>query len=317
MERGSSGRHIVRAKLAGLIAGALLCASGGSEALAAAIEDVSEGAINTCPVPAVPLSAIASSFYETSKSSALLGGAPSALEAIRAQQALAAVPENRSEAMALRPPKQFQLAPAVGPVRATQPCAVPGLQAAAPANFVIAPQVTPAIGSTGDYLASRRIRIGRTNFDGAWKRVRSERITRSVFRRYLGSPETDRSALLNQVNSWANRHITYTEDKDQYGKTDFWAGARKTLKAARGDCEDIALAKMHLLLAAGVSPDDLIITIARDLVRRADHAVLIVRTGNRYVMLDNSSDEIIDASLGNDYRPVLSFGSDQTWLHGV
>jgi predicted transglutaminase-like cysteine proteinase len=60
----------------------------------------------------------------------------------------------------------------------------------------------------------------------------------------------------------------------------------------------------------------MILTIARDLVRNADHAVLIVRHDGRYYMLDNASDELFDASSAHDYRPILSFGNSQTWLHG-
>ena len=73
---------------------------------------------------------------------------------------------------------------------------------------------------------------------------------------------------------------------------------------------------MQLLAAAGVAREDMILTIARDLVRNADHAVLIVRHDGRYYMLDNASDEVFDASTSHDYRPILSFGSGQAWLHG-
>lgn len=312
MDSGSSSRRHGRAWLLGLCGGALLTGLNAAQANAAELVQAPASGLDACPVPSISPAALISPTDRASKAAALLGGAASALDAIRAQQASAA-PESGANAFALRPAEHFELAPAVGAVREAQTCPLAAVQGSADAGDARLAQFR----ASDDYLASRRVRIGRTNFDGAWNRVRSERLGRTALRRYLGPVETERSALLSQVNLWANRHIAYTEDKDQYGKSDFWAGARRTLKSGRGDCEDIALAKMHLLLAAGVSADDLIITIARDLVRRADHAVLIVRTDNGYVMLDNSSDEVLDASLGNDYRPILSFGSNQTWLHGV
>jgi predicted transglutaminase-like cysteine proteinase len=119
-----------------------------------------------------------------------------------------------------------------------------------------------------------------------------------------------------RVNQWVNRSIEYVEDRDLFARNDYWAGASRTMKLGRGDCEDIALTKMQLLAAAGVNRDDMILTIARDLVRGADHAVLIVKLDGRFVMLDNATDAIIDATVANDYRPILSYGQHQTWLHG-
>jgi len=52
------------------------------------------------------------------------------------------------------------------------------------------------------------------------------------------------------------------------------------------------------------------------LVRGADHALLMVKLDERYVMLDDSTDTLLDASEANDYRPVLSFSGDHAWLHG-
>jgi hypothetical protein len=58
------------------------------------------------------------------------------------------------------------------------------------------------------------------------------------------------------------------------------------------------------------------LTIARDLVRHADHALLVVRHAGRFYLLDDSTDELLDGNLANDYRPILSFGEGK-WLHGL
>jgi predicted transglutaminase-like cysteine proteinase len=51
-------------------------------------------------------------------------------------------------------------------------------------------------------------------------------------------------------------------------------------------------------------------------VRNADHALLIVRVGDEFVALDNTTDKLLDAALAHDYTPVLSFGSTAKWVHG-
>jgi predicted transglutaminase-like cysteine proteinase len=170
--------------------------------------------------------------------------------------------------------------------------------------------------SSDDFLASKRLAIGRTGFDREWQRVREDRISKARYRALIGDEGRDRTAALSRVNAWVNERIVYTEDRDLFSRADFWAGAKKTLKLGRGDCEDIALTKMQLLAAAGIPREDMFLTITRDLVRNADHAVLIVRHEGGYVLLDDGSDELLDASAGHDYRPILSFNERQAWLHG-
>jgi predicted transglutaminase-like cysteine proteinase len=118
------------------------------------------------------------------------------------------------------------------------------------------------------------------------------------------------------VNSYANHAIRYVEDRELWGKSDFWANAKTTFRLGKGDCEDIAIAKLQMLAAMGIRREDMVLTLTRDLVRQVDHAVLIVRLDGQYVMLDNTTDKLVDASASQGYRPILSFGKDQTWIHG-
>ena len=240
----------------------------------------------------------------TSKASAILGGQPSALDMIRlSQENEQAAPEAALASGQVA--EEIALAPAVGGVRPEgMACRLGTSQ----------PQITDS--DPENFLASRRLRIGRTAFDGDWRRVSGERISANRLHRLVGDTSGDSMATLDSVNRWVNEAIAYTDDQALFGRRDYWAGARRTLSLGRGDCEDIALTKMELLAAAGVPREDMILTIARDLVRNADHAVLIVRYDGRYYMLDNASDEVFDASTSHDYRPVLSFGTAQTWLHG-
>jgi predicted transglutaminase-like cysteine proteinase len=252
------------------------------------------------PASAPPLQLTAS----TSKASAILGGQVSALDAIRlAQESEQAAPEEALAAGQID--EEIALAPALGGVRIdTLTCRLGTTQ----------PQ--PVDADPENFLASKRLRIGHTAFDRDWRRVSDEHISARRLHRLVGETSEDTMATLGSVNRWVNRSIAYADDQALFGRRDYWAGAQRTLSLRRGDCEDIALTKLELLAAAGVPREDMILTIARDLVRNADHAVLIVRHDGRYFMLDNASDEVFDAADSHDYRPVLSFGTSETWLHG-
>jgi predicted transglutaminase-like cysteine proteinase len=88
------------------------------------------------------------------------------------------------------------------------------------------------------------------------------------------------------------------------------------LRRGVGDCEDFAIAKMDMLAALGVARADMRLIIARDLVRNADHAVLIVQLDGGSVMLDNVTDRLLDGRAPNDYRPIMSFSQNAKWVHG-
>lgn len=270
---------------------------------------------DACPAGAMaPDTLLASQIAPVSKASAVLGGTQSALEAMRAQQASlgglgslipgAAAPASVSLSE-IRP-----LSPAlaaVAPVLDCAPQATPGLAA----TIANRPTALP-----GEFLASRKIAIGRTSFDASWERVSHEKPRFGREARTVIDAGTGLDDRLATVNRWVNHTIAYADDAALFRKADYWAGPQRTLQLGKGDCEDIALLKMHMLLAAGVSRSDMFLTIARDLVRRADHAILIVRTPDGFRMLDNATDAVLDAAQANDYQPVLSFTDRRSFLHG-
>ena len=271
------------------------------------------------PVPAnAPISIGASA---GSKSSQIIGG-ESALEAIRARQAGA--PETHP-LLSSAPRKPFE--PAAAPVAGrnascgigTSPfTAVSGFDFAK-SGFASA-RATPSPLTSGErrdlVLGSRMVPISRTSFDAQWRRVGAHRTNLSAtLARVPGAGEA-RGELIASVNRWVNREIDHAEDIDLFGRSDYWADAATTLRLGRGDCEDFALLKLELLAAAGVAREDMILTLARDLVRRRDHAVLLVKAGDGYLMLDNVGTAPLDASQDHGYRPVMSLGARQSWLHG-
>ncbi len=173
--------------------------------------------------------------------------------------------------------------------------------------------------SANAILGSMSIAIARTPFDVKWAAVNSER-GRTKFDRLLTATgarhSNNQSGQVEAVNRWVNRNIQFGEDREIYGRSDYWATAGETFRRGIGDCEDFAIAKMELLSALGISRDKMRLVVARDLVRNADHAILVVTLADGAVMLDNLTDRLLDARLPNDYRPIMSFSQNAKWVHG-
>lgn len=184
---------------------------------------------------------------------------------------------------------------------------------AEPAKIVDAPVAT----DRPDIFGSTALPISTTPLDAKWRRVSTSRVGIAAWK-HQSAPRTtsDRRAIVQSVNSWVNRRITFTDDRDKAGLNDRWTSAGETLRKGRGDCEDYAIAKLQLLRAQGFAAEDLYLTIVKDLVRRSDHAVLIVRLDGRFIVLDNMTDRLVDGSNASDYRPVFSFAAGKAWLHG-
>lgn len=264
-----------------------------------------------CAVPGPAAGNLASAGSRFSKSAAILGGEPSQLERIMHQQGSAAsaglVPEPAAQSgifagsagcsgsaqFAFNQPAIARMAPGLALPRPAQP---------------VAP---------GDFLSSRRLPVSHTSFDAQWARVSQAALPGGLVQGLaLVSGNGSQLPRIEAVNAWANGRIRYVEDKDLYHKADFWADAGTTLRLRAGDCEDIAILKMQLLAASGVPRDAMFLTIARDLARHADHALLVVRDGGKFWLLDNATNTLIDANAAIDYRPIMSFNQKGKWLHG-
>jgi len=243
------------------------------------------------------------------KSAAILGGKISKLELMRLNQSVQATAQ-----AAIAAPSSSELAsPQPQGLGAT--CLVGGEMQVG--TLFARPEAIGATVGPNDFLASKRLRISRTTFDPEWSRVQRQGLGRSMVTRSVGiSDRGGTEATLAKINVWANRRVRFVEDRDLYGRSDYWASAASTLKRGAGDCEDIAIVKMQMLAALGVSRSDMYLTVARDLARNADHAMLVVKLGDRFWMLDNATDKLLDGSQSHDYRPIMSFSSAGKWLHG-
>jgi predicted transglutaminase-like cysteine proteinase len=192
-----------------------------------------------------------------------------------------------------------------------------------PASYALPPATSAVLRTTDgvidgrpDLFGSVALKVGRTPLDWRWRSVEDSPVTGAPAAYARSLRELDPAAKAGLINRYVNRHVRYTEDIVQYGKADYWAPADQTLRRGRGDCEDYAIAKLQMLREAGVSPRDLYLVLVNDLVRRADHAVLVMRAGNRMLLLDDGADQVLETQSVSDYRPILTFASYGTWTHG-
>lgn len=182
------------------------------------------------------------------------------------------------------------------------------------------PTVKSPFNGKPDIFGSVALRVSHTPLDRKWNGAQNNReaaMARAALARAgatVGAHYKEEN--IRTVNRWINANIKYVEDRKLYGRADHWASAGTTLKSGRGDCEDFAIAKMQLLQASGVKASDMFLVIAKDLVRRADHSLLVIRVGNQMLVLDNETDLILNAEDVRDYRPIMSYSANGKWLHG-
>lgn len=95
-----------------------------------------------------------------------------------------------------------------------------------------------------------------------------------------------RLAELDTVNRQVNAAIRPATDIEIYGEVERW-----TLPTDRGDCEDYALLKRHILMRQGWPASALLMTVVRD-EKGEGHAILTARTSKGDYVLDNKTDDL-------------------------
>ncbi len=96
---------------------------------------------------------------------------------------------------------------------------------------------------------------------------------------------------LVRVNQWVNQNVKPLTDMEHWGVVEKWSYPDD----GYGDCEDYALLKRRMLMAAGWPREALLMTVVRD---RKDegHAVLTVKTDKGEYILDNQNEDIVSWS---------------------
>ena len=244
---------------------------------------------------AVPFAAHAqvvnASYRPMSKSEAILG-ARSAFEALMAQQSGQRVFARSTQAVA--------------------PASAGSLYRPAIVEY----DHSPVSGDQPDIFNSVALSIGDSPLNARWSRVASAGAGGAAGAFAASLRGHGALAKLEAVNAYVNARVRFVDDSVQFGVGDRWMVPSETFGRGRGDCEDYAIAKRAMLRAAGVADKDLYLVVLKDLTRRADHAVLVVRAAGRFLVLDNGTDRIVDSATVRDYRPILTFTAGRTFTHG-
>ena len=138
-------------------------------------------------------------------------------------------------------------------------------------------------------------------------------------RRFLSLAESggknEPPVQLGKINRAVNLAIRPASDWAQYGSADFWASPLQTLASGSGDCEDYAIVKYVVLRALGMAEADLRLIIVNDDKHKTEHAVVAVRDGQGWLILDNRTMFIVKAEDARYYNPlfVLEQNTSQTF----
>lgn len=121
-------------------------------------------------------------------------------------------------------------------------------------------------------------------------------------------------ARLEEANRAVNTAIRYVSDFTLHGEADRWSAPLASFAAAKGDCEDYAIAKYVALREAGVDRENLQLVLVRDRSVRQDHAVLAARLDGRWLILDNRQSPLIEDSDASSFTPLFAINHDGVHL---
>jgi predicted transglutaminase-like cysteine proteinase len=126
--------------------------------------------------------------------------------------------------------------------------------------------------------------------------------------RFFAPPE--RLAQLDEINRAVNLAIEPATDQELYGVEEYWTLPRN----GRGDCEEYALLKRHLLIKHGWPISSLLITVVRD--EKGDgHAILTARTAQGDFILDNKVSDVKPwTSVGYKFIMRQSYLNPRVWM---
>lgn len=130
--------------------------------------------------------------------------------------------------------------------------------------------------------------------------------------------EKMKSMPVHKKLDYANRLINqyhYSSDKKIYGRTDYWATPLEMATQRKGDCEDHAIAKFAILIAAGVPENSLRILILQNTREHFKHAILTVSSDGGLFFLDDQKAKVMTPDQVPYYQPIYSLNSNGWWLH--
>jgi predicted transglutaminase-like cysteine proteinase len=113
-------------------------------------------------------------------------------------------------------------------------------------------------------------------------------------------------ARIGHINRAVNLAIRQINIVATGGVRTKWTSPLTALVASAGDCKQYAVLKYIALAEAGFAPDDLRIIVLTIESARQNHAVVAVRDGARWLVLDNRSLVLANSRELRDYRPLFS-----------
>lgn len=138
----------------------------------------------------------------------------------------------------------------------------------------------------------------------------------------LEQEQADERQQLEQINSFFNRNIRYSDDIDLWGQSDYWATPLETMGSRAGDCEDYTIAKYISLVKLGIPNERLRLIYVRATIggvnSRVSQAHMVLgyyeTPESMPLILDNLLPRILSANQRPDLKPVFSFNSVGLWV---
>jgi predicted transglutaminase-like cysteine proteinase len=119
---------------------------------------------------------------------------------------------------------------------------------------------------------------------------------------------------LYEINRFFNA-MDFVDDKQHWGKNDYWATPIEFLATNAGDCEDFTIAKYFSLIEVGIPSEKLRLMYVTATRPRQAHMVLAYYATPTSVplVLDNINKRILPATQRRDLIPIYSFNGDGLW----
>jgi predicted transglutaminase-like cysteine proteinase len=178
-----------------------------------------------------------------------------------------------------------------------------------------APPPPPVRPPAPDVFSSVALPVGATSLSLRWMQVRAMGLGEGEGASVYILSRARQQEVADQIwmiNDWVNQRVAYVADAGP----DQWAAAPETLLTGKGDCEDMAIAKMALLKALGVPEEEMFLLVVRDVYRKIDHAVLAVRRPEGMLILDSRTNRILRAEQVSAYRPTFAYSGPFAWTYG-
>lgn len=127
---------------------------------------------------------------------------------------------------------------------------------------------------------------------------------------------------LKKINDFFNNKITFGDDIDIWGKSDYWSTPLESIGRQAGDCEDFSIAKYMFLKAVNIPNNKLRLTYVKATLnnngQRSARAHMVLSyyatPQAEPLILDSLVTEIYPASVRKDLSPIFSFNDKGLWV---